>query len=124
MLGAEAYNFTKALSVGVRSNEVTELQKVLIAEGLLKVDAPTGYFGQLTRAAVIAFQKARGIAQAGVVGPLTRAELNKGITAAKIPEQATGPKLSAEQTNSIIGVLQSFGADADVIAKVRAALGQ
>jgi len=131
VLGAAAYNFTKALAVGARGEEVTELQKVLIGEGLLKVDALTGYFGQLTRTAVIAFQKARGIAQVGAVGPLTRTELNKGTvettseTATTTPEVAKGKtNLSASQVSSILAVLESFGADASVVAKVKAALGQ
>jgi peptidoglycan hydrolase-like protein with peptidoglycan-binding domain len=101
---------------------VTELQKVLIAEGILKIDAPTGYFGQFTRTAVIAFQKARGIAQAGVVGPLTRAELNKGGVVSAVAAGKTN--LSAAQANAIISIIESFGADAAVVAKVKAALGQ
>lgn len=121
VLGAAVYNFTKALAVGVRSDEVTELQKFLIAEGLLKIDAPTGYFGQLTRTAVIAFQKARGIAQAGVVGPLTRAELNKGVVATA--KTSTGSKLNTLQASAVIGFLQAFGADASIVANVKAALG-
>ena len=101
---------------------MTELQKILIAEGFLKIDAPTGYFGQLTRVAVIAFQKARSIQQAGVVGPLTRAELNKGAiaTAPKIPSSSG---LTAGQASAIVGLLQAFGADASIIANVKATLG-
>jgi peptidoglycan hydrolase-like protein with peptidoglycan-binding domain len=120
VLGAATYNFTRALSVGVRSDEVTELQKVLIAEGLLKIDAPTGYFGSLTRAAVIAFQKSRGIAQAGVVGPLTRAELNKG----RVVSEVAKTNLTTSQADAILSTLASFGADAEVVARVRASLGR
>jgi len=122
VLGAAAYNFTKALTVGVRSDEVTELQKALIAEGVLKIDAPTGYFGELTKAAVIAFQKARGIANTGFVGPLTRAELNKGSV---VSAAATGKtNLTSSQADAIISLVESFGADASVVAKIRASLGR
>ena len=120
VLGATAFNFTKALFVGVRSDEVTELQKVLIAEGILKIDAPTGYFGQLTRTAVIAFQKARGIAGTGFVGPLTRTELNKGSVVSEVAKT----NLTTAQADAILSTLASFGADAEVVAKVRAALGR
>ncbi|KKW39351.1 MAG: Endopeptidase, cell wall lytic activity, partial [Parcubacteria group bacterium GW2011_GWA1_54_9] len=122
VLGASTFNFTKALTVGVRSDEVTELQKVLIAEGLLKIDAPTGYFGELTRAAVQAYQASRGIADTGFVGPLTRAELNKGTL---VSAAASGkPNLTDEQVTSILGVLQSFNADQATVDRVRAALGK
>lgn len=70
-----AYVFTKALDVGSEGAEVTALQKLLKAEGLLTA-TPNGYFGQATRAAVKAFQKLHGIKQQGNVGPATRAALN------------------------------------------------
>jgi peptidoglycan/xylan/chitin deacetylase (PgdA/CDA1 family) len=69
--------FTRTLQTGSTGNDVMELQKRLIAEGHLKIAAPTTYFGSLTRAAVILYQKAKGLPQVGIVGPQTRAELNK-----------------------------------------------
>jgi peptidoglycan hydrolase-like protein with peptidoglycan-binding domain len=78
VLGASAYNFAHALNIGSRGADVTQLQVVLIAGGFLVIDAPTGYFGKLTFAAVKAYQKAHGLPQVGNVGPLTRAQLNKG----------------------------------------------
>jgi peptidoglycan hydrolase-like protein with peptidoglycan-binding domain len=38
---------------------------------------PTGFFGQLTRAAVLLFQKDNGLELAGVVGPITRAKIKE-----------------------------------------------
>jgi peptidoglycan hydrolase-like protein with peptidoglycan-binding domain len=78
VLGAEVFQFTLNLRFGMRNNDVTELQKVLVAAGFLKIDAPTGYFGPLTLAAVKAYQTAHGISSTGFVGPLTRAALNAG----------------------------------------------
>ncbi|KKW43542.1 MAG: hypothetical protein UY93_C0002G0138 [Parcubacteria group bacterium GW2011_GWA1_56_13] len=69
--------FTKALTVGVRDADVTALQQYLTDNGFYSGPV-TGYFGTLTKAAVQIYQKEKGIAQTGVVGPLTRAELNKG----------------------------------------------
>lgn len=79
VLGAAAYNFTKDLSFGAHGTDVTELQKILIAEGYLKIPAPTAYFGALTKAAVVGYQKAHKVSPtSGYVGPRTRPELNKG----------------------------------------------
>ncbi len=77
VLGAEKFIFTLPLKLGSRGNEVTELHKRLIADGYLKIAAPTGYFGPLTLQAVKDFQTAKLLVADGVVGPLTRAELNK-----------------------------------------------
>lgn len=70
------FNFTLTHGTGSRGNDVTELQKRLIAEGLLSTDA-TGYFGKLTSDAVKKFQEKNGIPATGLVGPMTRAALNK-----------------------------------------------
>jgi peptidoglycan/xylan/chitin deacetylase (PgdA/CDA1 family) len=70
------FTFTFAFQLGARGNQVTELQKILIAKGFLKISATTGVFGPATKAAVIAFQKAHGLPQTGVVGKLTIAVLN------------------------------------------------
>lgn len=69
------FTFTKRLEVGVSNSEVTELQKLLFSLGYFKENA-TGYFGNITKAAVVAFQKAEGIEPLGFVGPATRAALN------------------------------------------------
>ncbi|MDE2079223.1 MAG: right-handed parallel beta-helix repeat-containing protein [Patescibacteria group bacterium] len=131
VLGAAAYNFTQNLTVGSTGQDVTELQKVLIAEGDLTIAAPTGYFGALTKVAVVRYQNAHGISPAsGYVGPLTRAELNKGVISTSV-ENAQGQvlgasttRLTASQVAAIVGLLKAFGADASIIANVEKALGQ
>ncbi len=70
------YKFLKSLSTGSTGTAVTELQKRLIAEGVY--NGPTnGRFGPLTKAAVKKYQAKHGLAQLGIVGPGTRAALNK-----------------------------------------------
>ncbi|OGM92932.1 hypothetical protein A2372_03740 [Candidatus Wolfebacteria bacterium RIFOXYB1_FULL_54_12] len=77
VLGVETYVFSSNLTIGSTGNAVTELQKMLAKEGFFDLSA-TGYFGQITKNAVIAYQKAHNINPAsGFVGSLTRAELNK-----------------------------------------------
>lgn len=48
--------FTKVLKVGMTSSEVIQLQKLLIAEGFLRSDCASGYFGGMTLAALHAWQ--------------------------------------------------------------------
>lgn len=79
VLGAETFRFLINMRQGSRlAPDVTELQKVLIAHGYLKIAAPTGYFGPATLAAVKQYQSANSISMTGFVGPLTRAALNAG----------------------------------------------
>lgn len=52
-----AHVFNREMSFGMRSSEVQWLQKVLIFEGLMKKGLDTGYFGEITKKAVIAFQE-------------------------------------------------------------------
>ena len=65
-------SFTRNLTVGSTGADVTALQVKL------GVTPATGYFGSITKAAVIAYQTANGISGTGYVGPLTLASLNKG----------------------------------------------
>lgn len=78
VLGASTYNFTTNLRYGSRGEAVSELQKVLIAQGylVLKTGLPTGWFGPMTRAALIKWQRANGIPATGFFGPLSRAKMN------------------------------------------------
>ncbi len=77
VLGAETYKFTKILRKGSSGPEVVELQNVLRAAGLLKYPTSTGRFGPLTVAAVKVYQAMHKLPATGIVGAMTRAELNK-----------------------------------------------
>ena len=67
--------FTKDLTVGSRGDDVRKLQVLLIARGFLFGET-TGYYGVLTKTAVIAFQMDNGLPPVGNVGPRTRAVLS------------------------------------------------
>ena len=68
-------NFAKDLTVGSRGADVTALQN------LLGVSPATGYFGALTKAALITFQLSKGITPAaGYFGSITRKIVNGSVT--------------------------------------------
>ena len=73
------FNFAKDLQLGSKGDDVSELQKVLVSEGYLNMPngVAYGYFGNITKIALIKYQKAKGITpRSGVVGPKTRQVLN------------------------------------------------
>lgn len=80
IVNAQSFTFTSPMNVGstdsTTGGQVTKLQETLNRLGLLNV-SPTGYFGQLTKAAVMKFQAMQGFEQVGNVGPLTRKALSE-----------------------------------------------
>lgn len=91
-----------SLSVGSSGSAVTELQQKLAALGFFK-ETPTGYFGTLTRAALIAYQASNNLEQVGFVGPRTRALLDatpvtsslvSGDSSIIVNNSATSPSLT------------------------------
>ena len=78
-----SYTFNRYLYIGmtpkgVSDPDVAALQRRLSADGFFS-GAATGYFGPLTKAAVIAYQKKHNLSAIGVIGPGTRNLLNQGI---------------------------------------------
>lgn len=70
-----SYTFLKDLTVGASGADVTALQNILISTGYLSGSA-TGYFGSLTKTAVIKWQTAVGVSPAsGYIGVKSRATL-------------------------------------------------
>ena len=102
VLGASVYHFATDLTIGSQGSDVVALQNALIAGGYLVGQAPTGYFGALTKAAVTKYQSAHGITSTGYVGPLTR----NALTGAIAPEQQDRASLIA----SLIAQIQALEA--------------
>ncbi|OHA18738.1 MAG: hypothetical protein A2664_04500 [Candidatus Taylorbacteria bacterium RIFCSPHIGHO2_01_FULL_46_22b] len=76
---ASGHVFSANLTIGSTGADVTALQQILVSKGYLTMPAGVsmGYFGALTKAAVIKWQAASGISPAaGFVGPISRAALN------------------------------------------------
>lgn len=66
---------SRFLSIGMSGEDVVQLQGFLREKGFYSYSTITGYFGDITKAAVKAFQLANSIDPIGVVGPLTRAKI-------------------------------------------------
>ncbi|HRH30755.1 MAG TPA: peptidoglycan-binding protein [Candidatus Paceibacterota bacterium] len=65
---------------GIKGENVSYLQKYLIAKGFLKEGFSTGYFGDMTKKAIIDFQQKNSIIPAsGYVGQKTRAKILEDI---------------------------------------------
>lgn len=75
------------LKIGDQSDEVKILQKFLVSTGYLKNNNLTGYFGEKTKKALIAFQIENKIIQsssekgAGTLGPKTRQKVSELLSA-------------------------------------------
>ena len=64
-------NINRSLFLGSRGDDVRAFQEFLIEEGRLSATA-TGYFGPMTRSALVSYQASAGISPVGIAGPLTR----------------------------------------------------
>jgi len=89
---------TRTLSLGSTGPDVYALQEFLRAHGYFTYPTSTGFFGPVTEAAVIAFQRDNGIDPIGIVGPVTRAkiaELSSISMAPSVGEAATSTPIRA-----------------------------
>jgi hypothetical protein len=94
------YVFNTNLTVGSRGADVTALQNAV------GVSPATGYFGAITKAAVIQYQIAKGITPAaGYVGAVTRAALNAGssVVIPGTPIPGNGVNITLAATSPMSG---------------------
>ena len=92
-----------SLSPAEVGEEVTVLQQRLTDLGYW-LGAPDGTYGQLTRQAVMAFQKAEGLARDGVAGPATLAALD-GADRVR-PRATTGSHLEIDLSRQLLLVVE------------------
>jgi hypothetical protein len=112
--------FTRLLSFGSAGDDVRNLQTRLLGEGLFSGEA-TGYFGPLTQAAVKAYQAKYGIDQLGIVGPATRAQLNKVVTANTGSNAAATSQLTPTQISAIMSQINALLQQVQILqAKLKA----
>jgi peptidoglycan hydrolase-like protein with peptidoglycan-binding domain len=91
--------FVSELVPGSTGDEVTALQNLLTAQGMYSGPV-TGYYGDLTEAAVENLQTAHGLSAVGVVGPATRALLNQLQTGTTVSTSATTSTTTSASTAS------------------------
>ncbi len=89
------FTFTTYLHPGIQSEEVNRLQGILAQQGFFS-GTPNGYYGPHTIDAVVKFQAAHGLKQLGVVGPATRAALNKLQSTTPTPTNATATSTASD----------------------------
>lgn len=113
---------TSQVSVGDTSSDVTSLQMFLAADRSIYPEGlVTGYFGPLTKAAVVRFQERYGIDPVGRVGPLTLAKINNLITTGgwSSVTDVSGPWIySVNKSVSSNGVTFTWNTDEMATAKV------
>jgi peptidoglycan hydrolase-like protein with peptidoglycan-binding domain len=78
-INAPVTGFTKTLSVGMTDSAVAELQKFLKNLGYFDHPSITNYFGPVTKAALIQYQKDNKLSLTGVLGVATREKINAVI---------------------------------------------
>lgn len=91
------------LSPGEVGPEVAALQARLVELGFW-LGTPDGTYGQLTRQAVMAFQKAHGLARDGVAGAATLAAVTTGVRPA--PREPGGNHLEIDLDRQILLVVR------------------
>lgn len=100
------------LKMGSTGERVKQLQRDLKALGYFKYSFITGTFGSITKASVIALQRATGLTADGVAGKLTLSEITKQLELKKKPKIDWGllPEVQAK-ADLLIDMCQMVGYD-------------
>ena len=96
------YEFKSYLTIGHSGDEVRKLQELLESLGhFTYAKGPTGYFGNVTKQAIVSFQKEKNLTPfPGFVGPGTRKALNESCSVKEVikPTTSIKPKTSVKYT--------------------------
>lgn len=98
-----------SLSIGDRGSSVRRLQQRLAAEGF-DPGGVDGIFGSKTRAAVVAFQRSRGLSVDGVVGEDTRLAFRRNYNSDRFqPAAEVGPAAPGADGTAVGSVTRNAG---------------
>ena len=103
------------LREGMNGSSVTALQQDLRSLGYLHVN-PTGYFGSLTKGAIIKLQADNGIAQDGIAGPVTMSVIDRLLKGGSA--SATNQTTTATRSSSKADYLVSWFGGAENILSI------
>ncbi|MDE1925409.1 MAG: peptidoglycan-binding protein, partial [Patescibacteria group bacterium] len=100
---------TRSLYEGLEGDDVSALQTYLVEKGYLTIPSGTaeGYFGALTKAAVVRFQKDNGVDSIGIVGPATRAAFGVATAARATAASAASSGTTVAMFASNLGLYTS-----------------
>ena len=106
-------SITSDLTVGSSGAQVSALQSALVAQGHLVMPAGVamGYFGSLTKAAVMKWQAANGVPATGYFGPLSRAKFN---ASAGVGATGTVPGATVGGTTTTTGTITTVGVECTI----------
>ena len=90
---------SSSMRVGTRGENVTELQQQLRTLGYFNQE-PTGYYGEITKNAVMEFQRTNGISVDGIVGSGTQSTLNGSPASASTDSSSSSESTSSNNSSS------------------------
>ncbi|HQA57589.1 MAG TPA: peptidoglycan-binding protein [Acetivibrio sp.] len=93
------------LKEGMSGSEVTSLQRDLKTLGYFN-EEPTGYFGQITKEAVIKLQAQNGLEKDGIAGPKTLAVIKNLLSQKTATRSSGGSSLKEGMSGSSVTSLQ------------------
>ncbi|MDP2650121.1 MAG: peptidoglycan-binding protein [bacterium] len=119
--------FVRTLKTGSEGTDVTKLQEILVAKGFLTMPQGVayGYFGQMTRKALAAYQGSIGLSAVGELGPQTRASLNASavVSATPAPTKTQAMNTSSASIFTRTLVVGSEGTDVAKLQEILVAKG-
>lgn len=113
---------------GDRSSDVTFIQQRLQQLGYFQGNI-TGYFGSMTKQAVMRFQEAKGLTADGMVGTNTQASLqspqkeNQAVKPVQPRENQASVKAASQETRPILLQIGDRGAQVSILQEGLAAAG-
>ncbi|SCZ79836.1 peptidoglycan-binding domain-containing protein [Acidaminobacter hydrogenoformans] len=110
---AYAYTQGALLKQGLSNQDVSELQRDLKQLGYFSLDV-TGYFGSVTKASVINFQRDQGLVADGIAGAATIGKLTELVSAGGIEKPVS--RSGSDRTESV-QLLSWFGMVKDIFAR-------